>query len=305
MAIQERSLKYLEPKHSYFRWLLHQLWALVVFTFLTLMILSINVIQVFTLPLWLYSKDLMRRVNIAITYPWMFCIVNFMIYLNSIKIVVSGDSLPKRENAIMISNHQGMSDIPAIFCLAYFQGRLGDLKFFVKNSVKYCPGPGWGMNFLNHIFVKRNWTKDKSAIEQTFKSIIKYKIPVWVICFLEGTRITQSKLKKSQDFAKNRGLPIFNHVLSPKTTGFVTSVIHLRGSLDAVYDLTIGFPQGVPKMSHLFTRDCKEIHLHVKRFQISDIPNTEEDLRSWAWERFDEKDRLMRAFHCNGKFDKV
>ena len=78
--------------------------------------------------------------------------------------VISGDELPQTENAVVIANHQSMTDVQALFLLARKAGRLGDLKWFVKNSLKYVPGIGWGMVFLDCLFVKRDWTADRRRI---------------------------------------------------------------------------------------------------------------------------------------------
>lgn len=45
---------------------------------------------------------------------------------------------------------------------------LGDMKWMVKDIIKYVPGVGWGMLFLDCIFVKRDWTTDKESIRKTF-----------------------------------------------------------------------------------------------------------------------------------------
>ena len=78
----------------------------------------------------------------------------------------TGDEVPDRENVILVSNHQEMVDIPVLFSFAYAKRRLGDMKFFAKDIIKYVPGFGWGLLFLDCLFVKRNWTSDKEKIDQ-------------------------------------------------------------------------------------------------------------------------------------------
>lgn len=51
---------------------------------------------------------------------------------------------------------------------------------------------------------------------------------MWLVIFPEGTRFNienPKKIKQSQDFAEKCGLPKFNQVLTPRTTGFEVSVI--------------------------------------------------------------------------------
>ena len=76
------------------------------------------------------------------------------------------------ENALVIVNHQTMTDVQVLFLLARKAGRLGDLKWFVKDSLKYAPGFGWGMTFLDCLFVKRDWTADRAHIDQVFRGVV-------------------------------------------------------------------------------------------------------------------------------------
>lgn len=50
------------------------------------------------------------------------------------------------------------------------------------------------MYLMGQIFVKRNWTSDKKMIDKAFSGIKNDKEPVWIITYLEGTRLTQEKL---------------------------------------------------------------------------------------------------------------
>jgi 1-acyl-sn-glycerol-3-phosphate acyltransferase len=209
---------------------------------------------------------------------------------------LTGESLPERESAIVFSNHQGMIDIPTLLPIAWRKRRLGDMKFFVKDIIKYFPGPGWGMVFLGCIFVKRDWFADKSRIERTFATVKQEKIPLWLISFLEGTRATEAKIAKSQEFARSRGLTQLKHLLTPRTKGFVGSVQGLRNHVDAVYDFTIGYPDGVPSLWQLMQGFTRSFHVHIERFPIGDLPATEEALTSWVIKRYDEKDRLLEEF---------
>ena len=84
---------------------------------------------------------------------------------------ITGDPVPMRESAIIISNHQQMPDIVLLMTFALSKGRLGDLKFFVKYAIKFVPGIGWGMVFLDCLFVRRNWSADRASIEAAFGPI--------------------------------------------------------------------------------------------------------------------------------------
>ena len=47
---------------------------------------------------------------------------------------------------------------------------------------------------MGMIFLKRDWTSDKNKIEDIFRALKTTRIPVWIVSYLEGTRITKKKL---------------------------------------------------------------------------------------------------------------
>lgn len=216
--------------------------------------------------------------------------------------VYSGDAVPSGENVILFCNHQQMPDILALMPLADRCGRLGDMKWFAKQPIKYVPGVGWGMQFIDCIFLKRDWTADAARIRRTFNSLLKHGLPFWLISFSEGTRITESKLKRSQEFSRRTGSPVLNHLLVPRTRGFVASVMALRERTHAVYDVTIGYEPGIPTLWQLFQTRLRRVHLHVRRFPISELPTAEKGLANWLTDRFVEKDKLMERFLSQGSF---
>ncbi|MBM4355613.1 MAG: lysophospholipid acyltransferase family protein, partial [Deltaproteobacteria bacterium] len=196
----------------------------------------LQMLSVVTLP---FSRRLFRTINRNIAAAWWGGCVHLARCLHGVKVVVTGDELPRGENAVVMVNHQSMSDIPVILDVASRHRRLGDLKWYVKDVVKYVPGIGWGMLFLDCLFIKRDWTEDRDKIARVFRSIVKGRAPVWIVSFLEGTRIRPAKLLASQEFARTKLLPVMRHVLVPRTKGFVATLEGLKGHVHAVYDFTI------------------------------------------------------------------
>lgn len=97
-----------------------------------------------------------------------------------------------------------------------------------------------------------------------------------VVADLEGTRFTPKKHQEALDFSKKRDLPQLDHVLLPRSKGFVAAVKELRGShIQHVYDLTLvyagpkAFQQapsmakilGTPRLSPIY-----HFHVHAKRW---------------------------------------
>ncbi len=276
---------------------------LVVLTFSTL--IALNVTQTASLLLVPFSKKAFRVYNRWAANTWWGLCVVLARFVHGVRIVLTGDSIPRKENAIVVSNHQQMPDITFLMFLAKAKGRLGDLKWFVKDSIKYVPGIGWGMVFIGCVFVKRNWTRDQASIERTFAWLNKGRVPFWIINFAEGTRLTPKKLAQSKEFAASKNMEPLNHVLLPRTKGFVASVIGLRENhLDAVYDITIAYKDGVPTLGQYVAGAAKAAHFHIRRYTKQDLPHSEESLSEWLSNRFQEKDRLLDTFYREGAFPK-
>lgn len=269
-------------------------------------LLFLNVVQMGSLMVWLVSDRLFRFVNRWVARSWF----NFLAWVLEkplgVKFVITGDTLPLKENAFVIANHQSGCDIPAVAVLASRCRRAGDLKWFVKDPIKWVPGVGWGLRFLDCLFVKRNWTADKDKILATFERLRERKAPFWILSFVEGTRLTPAKLLRSQEYCRKAGLPVLNEVMSPRTRGFEATLEGLGRMTDAVYDVTLGFegyPVGlVPGLRELFFGRMNRVHVHVRRFPAAGLPCEREGRVQWVLDRFEEKDSLMARFRATGSF---
>ena len=265
-------------------------------------LMVINLTQTLSLVIKPFSATTFRRVNRWCAGTWWGGCVVFAERFNGTRIIVSGEDLPSDENVLVVSNHQQMPDITTIMALARNKGRLGDLKFFVKHAIKWVPGIGWGMQFLNCPFLKRDWSADREKIDATFDTLVRERIPMWLVSFVEGTRATEAKIRASTEWALERGIEPTRHVLIPRTKGFAASVEGLGDHLDAVYDLTIGYVEGVPSLWQFITGRVKQIHVHIRRFPADELPKIETELKQWLMERFYEKDALLEEYYETGVF---
>jgi 1-acyl-sn-glycerol-3-phosphate acyltransferase len=271
-----------------------------IFLFSTLLLFNLG--QTLSLGIRVFSGRAFRAFNRwAANTWWGWCVIGSE-RLHKIRIVVTGDPVPDRENAIVIANHQQMTDITFLMIWARQKQRLGDMKWMVKDLIKWVPGAGWGMAFLDCIFVKRNWTADRASIERTFAHLKKNRVPLWLLSFPEGTRLTPPKLEDSRAHAERQGLPRPTHVMVPRTKGFVASVHGLADHVAAVYDVTIGYVQGVPTLWQYIKGYAREAHLHVRRCPLSSLPADDSALSAWLLERFRDKDRLLEEFYRTGAF---
>lgn len=257
-------------------------------------LLFLNFMQFFSLLILPFSNRLYMTYNQTMAFGvwgwWAWSIQRLI----GVKVEITGDKLPKGENAIVIANHQSMADIPVIMCLCMAEGRIPDTKWMVKDVVKYVPGVGWGLIFLDCLFLKRRWADDEAAIHRTFKKYVDRSAPLWLAIFPEGTRLTPSKLKASQEYAAKVGVKPTSHVLLPRTKGFAASVFGLKTHVQAVYDVTIKYQGGQsPSLVQFVRGDIDLVQIHVRRHALSTLPEGEQKLGAWLTERLYEKDQLM------------
>jgi 1-acyl-sn-glycerol-3-phosphate acyltransferase len=265
-------------------------------------LLLLNFCQILGLVLYPFSKSAYRTYQRAIAFAiwgwWGFAVQRIC----GLEIVVSGDVIAEKENAIVICNHQEMADIIVILCFAFNQGTVTRTTWMAKNVIRYVPGLGWGLAFLDTVFLKRNWSRDEAGIRATFSKIIENKIPIWMTSFPEGTRISPEKIAKSQEFARKRNQPILRHVLTPRSLGFTATVTGLSGHVTAVYSLTIGYKGEVPGLTKIIRGDIKRVWLDVRRIPITEVPSEKHAGAQWLQHEFQVKDELLDYFHKHGSF---
>lgn len=276
--------------------------GLFVAALLASVLVIVNASQILTLLILPFSRSVFRKVNIVIAGLWWQFVAWLMVTVFKVKVVISGDHLPQGENVLLVANHQEMTDIPVLIPLAAAQGCLGRLKWFAKYPLKFVPGPGWGMHFIDCIFLRRDWAKDQESIKATFATIKNNKVPAWLIMFPEGTRITQRKLDESRRFAGDKGMWSPEHVLVPRTKGFAAVVAGLHDYLDAVYDVTIGYPDGIPTLGQFMSGKCPTVHVHVRRHDMKDVPRGEIAVSRFVRHMYQEKDKRLASFKQDRRF---
>lgn len=73
--------------------------------------------------------------------------------------------------------------------------------------------------------------------------------------------------------------------------------------LYAVYDVSIAYKYQCPSfLDNVFGVDPSEVHMHVRRIPIGDIPDSETKAASWLMNAFEMKDQLLSDFNVEGQF---
>ncbi|KAL8160578.1 hypothetical protein V2J09_002115 [Rumex salicifolius] len=223
--------------------------------------------------------------------------------INGIRVVFSGETLPRENRVLLIANHRTEVDWMYLWDLALRKGNLGYFKYVLKSSLMKLPVFGWAFQILEFIPVKRKWELDETTLHQMLSTFKDPRDALWLAVFPEGTDFTEQKCIRNQKYAAENGLPILKNVLLPKTKGFFSCISELRSTTDAVYDITIGYKPRCPSfMDNVFGLCPSEVHFHTRRVPIRDIPKSEERVTTWLLDTFQLKDDLLNKFGSSGHF---
>lgn len=74
--------------------------------------------------------------------------------------------------------------------------------------------------------------------------------------------------------------------------------------LDAVYDLTLVYPDGCPQTEGdlFFGNFPQKVFAHLVRYPVSDLPKSEDGLRKFMEKRWLEKEKTIEEFTTTGNF---
>ncbi|KAJ5042108.1 uncharacterized protein L3040_004666 [Drepanopeziza brunnea f. sp. 'multigermtubi'] len=258
------------------------------------------------LPLSAIFPDLVYNASSLVASTiWIWIQFIFEIFNGGI-ITFSGLPVPANESAIVIANHVSWTDFYMIQALAIRAGMLSRCRWFAKIELRWVPLLGWGIWAMGMPMVSRQWTKDKKELDRVFAGITVRKWPTWLISFSEATRYTPQKAEQAREWCKANNRPIPKHLLYPRTKGFVTTVQHLRKAkhVKAVYDMTIAYEQNnkfleAPTIweslscGGLSSKRGYKFHVHLRRFAVEDLPETDEELAKWLETRWVEKGEYL------------
>lgn len=168
---------------------------------------------------------------------------------------------------LVTCNHQSWADI---FVLQHlFNRRIPMLKFFLKQELLYVPVMGlawWALDFpfmRRHTeeVLRRNPRKRQEDLDAARTACAKFALaPTSVMNFVEGTRFTAAK----RAAAGGR----WQHLLPPKAGGLAMALAVLGERFDALLDVTIVYPDGVPDFAAFICGRVPRIIVHVEQVEI-------------------------------------
>ncbi|XP_066592498.1 lysocardiolipin acyltransferase 1-like isoform X2 [Prorops nasuta] len=200
-----------------------------------------------------------------------------LLHTFGIKIAVSGDHIHPNESAVLIMNHRTRVDWNFLWA-AMYQACLPSigqhkLKFVLKDPIKHIPGPGWTMQINGFLYITRNWDEDKGRISRALNYLIALSRRTQILIFPEGF-------------------------------SYLVQLFQQANFLDAVYDLTIAYPDSVPQTEiDLITgKFPKEVHFHIERIPSVNIPTQDVTLRNWLENRWLCKENTLEQFYKKKAF---
>ncbi|KAL8698210.1 MAG: hypothetical protein Q9224_001958 [Gallowayella concinna] len=189
----------------------------------------------------------------------------------------------------------------------------GRIYVVLKESLRRIPVIGWGMQFSQFIFLKRDWEKDKDRLAAHLQKLNDTVAPMWLMLFPEGTNLHPVTRKQSKKWADKNKIPDMQHQLLPRSKGLQFCIQQLRKTVPYVYDCTIAY-EGVPTgqyASEIFTIQAsylggnppKSVNMYWRRFDVWTIPvDDDRAFDNWLRARWIEKDQLLDNYQKTGRF---
>ncbi|XP_066167181.1 probable 1-acyl-sn-glycerol-3-phosphate acyltransferase 5 isoform X2 [Oryza sativa Japonica Group] len=200
---------------------------------LTAFMMMVYLSPVTTFLIRLFSVHYSRKSTCFLFGMWLAMWPFLFEKINKTKFVFSGETVPPKERVLLFANHRTEVDWMYLWDLALRKGRLQCIKYILKKSLMKLPIFNWAFHIIEFIPVERKWEVDEPLIRSRLSELKNPKDPLWLAVFPEGTDYTEKKCIKSQEYAKEHGLPILNNVLLPKTKGFHCCLQELRDSMDS------------------------------------------------------------------------
>lgn len=227
---------------------------------ISLLLLSLNTLF-WTLPL--FAAQLLRlglpfpgwrtfwsRMQDRIGTAWISFNNRVLGVLNPVEWDVEGvDGHSDRDWYLVVANHRSWTDI--LVLQRVFNRKIPFLKFLLKRELIWVPFLGIAWWCLDYPFLARTGRaeKDLKAIRdaaERFKAL-----PVSVMNFVEGTRLTPEKWER-------QGSP-YRHLLKPRAGGLAVVLQEMGPRLRAILDVTIVYPDYPVRGPTLWEFLCGEV----------------------------------------------
>ncbi len=161
---------------------------------------------------------------------------------------------------IVVANHRTWVDI--LVLQKIFNGKIPFLKFLLKRELFWVPFLGLAWWSLDYPFLERSSRPEKD-LETIRNAAEKFKvIPVSIMNFVEGTRLTPQKQEKLRS--------PYRHLLKPKAGGLTFILTAMGDHVSTILDVTIAYPTGTPQLWAFLCGEVREIKVRVRAIPVEE-----------------------------------
>ncbi|CAI4231528.1 unnamed protein product [Auanema sp. JU1783] len=256
------------------------------------------------IPLAIYAPKLWRFFADRFVGYWLTFPASLIEFVFGCHFHVTGDLIKRDKPALIIMNHRTRLDWMFLWNALYKMDPflLTTEKISLKAPLKKIPGAGWAMGCGSYIFLERSFESDKSTIESMMEYYAESNNTYQLLLFPEGTDRGERAMKLSNEFADKNGLPHYENVLHPRTTGFnyFIDLMQKHNYISYVYDVTLAYEDHVVESELQLLKEGKfpkNIHFDVKKYDISDLPATPDERSNWLTSLWKEKESRLKRFY--------
>lgn len=215
--------------------------------------------------------------------------------------IEDGLKLDLQGRYLMICNHQSWVDttVNQYFGLT----RMPLTRFFTKWELIFIPFVGQAFKILGFPMMKRHSRsqiaknpelKHHDMLEARKSCEQLLSQPFTLLNYVEGTRFTPEKHAQQKS--------PYQHLLKPKSGGLALAINILGRKIDALVDMTIVYPDGIPGYGEFWLGEVPRITVHLRKIDIPEwvlAGNYEDDreyrskFHQWLTQIWQEKDQLI------------
>lgn len=202
---------------------------------------------------------------------------------------------------LLMCNHQSWVDTTIMQYVGLT--RMPLTRFFTKWELIFIPFLGLAFKILGFPMMKRhskqaiakNPALKQQDLEEAKRACSNLQSqPYTLLNYLEGTRFTG---RKHQD----QHSP-YRHLLKPKTGGIALALQILGKEIDALMDMTIVYPDGIPSYGDFWTGRVRRIGVDIRQIELPDwvlAGDYEEDMayrarfQAWIGQLWQDKDQRI------------
>lgn len=281
-------------------------------------------------PIFLVSPSIYWGIE-DVLFGWLLNMVACWNHTAGYSVVESGDRVPleqvSEDNILFMPNHQSTADVPLCMTLFTARSRFADRVMWIMDRIFKYSNFGCVSWMHDDFFIlagKENRDASLVALRSHLQNAFVKKRRKYIVLFPEGGFLRKRK-PISQKFAKKNDLPMLEHCTLPRT-GALEIILEVLGdktkngggamnnglnnsqsghAINKICDVTIAYPEGKPldlfQIAAGYREPCAT-HVHYRLFDVKDLPQDAEDCKTWMYNLYAEKDRMLEQYYQTGSF---